>query len=132
MKVLTFRADGLTSGVKKPPQPQLSYVGSLGSACIKPRLVQCHNGGLEAQLEARPIQFVCWAESESGKRIYYEKMKVICEEEGEDHIYIGSCRLEYSDCFLKTSLILKFLHNVFVMTPVGLIIIIFILIILWS
>ena len=68
LKVLTFRADGLTTGVRSQPGPQLSYAGVRGSSCIKPRLVQCYNGGLEGQ----PIHWVCWAESEAGKRIYYQ------------------------------------------------------------
>ena len=127
--MLRFQGEGVTTtAIRSHSEPQLSYVGVGGSSCIKPRLVQCDNGGLEGQ----PIHWVCWAESESGKKIYFEKIKVICEEDGEDHIFIGSCRLEYTDCFLKTSLIMKFLYKVFVLSPVGIIVVIIFIIILSS
>ena len=128
LKVLRFRGDGVTTASRNQPQPQLSYVGGLGFSCVKPSLVQCYNGGLEGQ----PIHWVCWAESESGKRLYYEKMKVICEEDGEDDILMGSCRLEYSDCFLESSL-MKFVDEVLFLTPVGIIVVMMIIyIIFWS
>ena len=57
-------------------ESQLSYVGVGGSSCLKPRLVQCDNAGLEDQ----PVHWVCWAESESGEKNLFR--------EDEGHIYI--------------------------------------------
>lgn len=95
------------------PRPQLSCVGGSAAGVFwgsdrYPRVVQCSNIGWDGS----SIQWRCEATLEDG--LTFGDTAVLCEgfdRPGDEYIYRGSCRLEYTLNFIKFEI--SFVHVIY-------------------
>ncbi|XP_071800094.1 store-operated calcium entry-associated regulatory factor-like [Asterias amurensis] len=94
VKVLTLRADHMTTGRRSSPVPQLKCIGgSAGCSAFKPQVVQCHNQGSDGY----DIQWECKTDMDNEYR--FGRIEVTCEgysHPDDEFILKGSCGLEYT------------------------------------